>query len=266
MVSWLYLWKKEFALTRTIFYWCLALIFIVLIFGLVLNGGNFFTIDADNPAQALGGIALGILSTGIFAHFTYLPIYMIVNLELERRQMHLWLYQPQPVAKMLGAKYASGLLCAAISLFVNGVLLLAASWLTPGITVFLNLGGEGLNVFQWLLLCLLAAIFVLLVSLYFSVYLLFIYAFDFAFRYKLGRGLQTAMVLGIIVLLSVLANTGLSDVYHTITGWGQFSLTGIVTADFMTINLYTGVLLFHAAVGLILFFLSAQLIDKKAEV
>ncbi|WP_022794812.1 hypothetical protein [Marinococcus halotolerans] len=266
MTSWLQLWKKEFALTRSIFYWCLALIFIVIIFAVLMNSGNFFSVNTNNPFQTVGSVVLGSLSAGILAHFVYLPIYMIVSLELERRQMHLWLYQPQPLAKMLSAKYASGLTCASISLFINGLLLLIATWVTPGIPAFFGLLQEGVTWLQLLALCLLGAVFVLFVSLYFSIYLLFIYSFDFAFRHTVGRGLQIVLAIAAVVLLSVLANSGLGDVYHAITSWGQFSLTGLVNAEFINFNLYTGVILFHAVVGAALFILSAQLIDKKAEV
>ncbi|GEK58241.1 hypothetical protein CHL76_08770 [Marinococcus halophilus] len=266
MTSWLQLWKKEFALTRSVFYWCLALIFFVVIFAVVMNSGNFLSVNANNPAQRVGSVVLGSLSAGIFAHFVYLPIYMIVSLELERRQMHLWLYQPQPLAKMLSAKYASGLTCASISLFINGLLLLLASWMTPGLPPFFGLLEEGVTWMQLLALCLLCAVFVLLVSLYFSVYLLFIYAFDFAYRHTLGKGLQIVLAIAAVVLLSILANLGLGDVYQAITSWGQFSLTGLVNVEFFNLNLYAGVIVFHAVIGTILFILSAQLIDKKAEV
>ncbi|WP_079476354.1 hypothetical protein [Marinococcus halophilus] len=266
MTSWLYLWKKEFALTRTIFYWCLALIFIVVVFSLVMNSGNFFSVNVDSPVQAVGSTVIGPLMAGIFAHFVYLPVYMIVSLELERRQMHLWLYQPQPAAKMISAKYASGMACAVVSLFINGVLLLLFLWLTPGIPGFFGLTQEGATWPQLLLLCLLGAMFVLFVSLYFSVYLLFIYAFDFAFRHTLGRGVQVVMAIAAVLLVSFLASSGLGNMYQAITNWGQFSLTGLLNVEFINFQLYTGVILFHAALGFAIFFLSVRLIDKKAEV
>ena len=101
MATWSALFKKDFRLTRTIFFVGLVINFLILLLALFVDIYLFIP-----------------LLVGIAFHVFYLPIMLFISLKTEAGQLHLWLHNPQSAATLLLSKILNGIVMTVVSLVV----------------------------------------------------------------------------------------------------------------------------------------------------
>ena len=103
MATWAALFKKDFRLTRTVFFVGLVINLLILLLA-VVRGDNLYPIYT--------------LVSCIVFHVFYLPIMLFISLKTEAGQLHLWLHNPQSAATLLLSKILNGIVMTVVSLVV----------------------------------------------------------------------------------------------------------------------------------------------------
>ena len=101
MATWSALFKKDFRLTRTVFFVGLVINLLILLLALSVNIYLFIP-----------------LLVAIRFHVVYLPIMLFISLKTEAGQLHLWLHNPQSAAALLLSKILNGIVMTVVSLVV----------------------------------------------------------------------------------------------------------------------------------------------------
>ncbi|SDH74445.1 hypothetical protein SAMN05192534_110105 [Alteribacillus persepolensis] len=254
MNSWSALIKKEFKLTKDIFFVGIALIFLVW-------GGTFLIEQAADASQ---GVMLAGMTAGVFMHFLYVPVYLFISMQKEMSTLPLWLHNPQPMYRLVSAKVASGVLCMIVSLLVNGVIVLFLIGTTaplvewPSVwetTLFSGIGGTMLITY----------------SLYLSLYILLFFAIYLVIRNIFNKWTWLVMVVLFLGVNWIIGKVSDSSIYAFLTQWGEFTITfqtGVLSqmGDMFPAHFYAGTAVFHVVVMVLVFTISTLLIDRKAEV
>ncbi len=262
MKSWIGLLKKEFYLSKTN-------VLIALVGLLVAIIASFIIAQKMDEPAVMFGISLVILGLHIFN----LAIYMLNSLQVESRQMHLWLHNPQPAAKLLIAKLANGFGAFLLSLSVSILFAIYA-------------GNQSLDYYDIVILDWSAVsqvmgtiIFYLVnIAIHFAIWVIFYWAIHQVIKGYIGK---FSIVLTILLFFFVqwgFAWITETKLYYLITGWGkmpvrfeQSTFLSMFSVPPDVINgeiqlLFFGEYLFYVLLSIGLFFLSCWLIDRKVEV
>ncbi|GAA0367059.1 hypothetical protein [Bacillus horti] len=249
MNSWVGLLKKEFRLTRTLTIAGLAIIAVAFIIA------YFMTLRWE-----LYPIILGMTALTVMGHVAYLAIYMFVSLQAESNKLHLWLHNPQPSLRLLGAKLVNGAAANFVSLAVSiALLMFSLNFVSEGIETHLpfNIG----VVFQEVLIF---AGFLFLTSIYISLWLIAawtVYQFCKAYIGKWSFIIVLIGFLAISTLQGMFENTA---IFETLTNWGYISVTSLNSHFFE--GIHVGDILYYLVISVALFGFSCFLLDRKVEV
>lgn len=256
MNSWKGMLKKEYHLSKgLIFVGLLALISVSIITYLVsLNKDDYFI-----------GFTFAVLL--VIAHSFYLVVYMAVSLNVEAKQLHLWLHNPQSVSLLLLAKVINGLFALIVSLMVSSIYLLISAAQTIDIY---SIFSSNYNLISFAVF---TALNIIGLSIYNAMWLILFWTVYQILKSRIGKlsWLIIILLLNIPVwIIDILINT---KTMSAILNWGVIKVNNLhISANpeniklegFNTITL--GYYAFYLIVLLLLFFLSSRLIDKKVEV
>lgn len=246
MIAWVGLLKKDFKLTKTVFFAGLAINFLMLMLALYVG----------SKAEDKLFIFIPLL-VAVALHVIYFPIMLFISLKTESNQLHLWLHNPQPASTLLLSKIMNGLMMLVISLIslyvMAGLLsipkfsLFKAYWTdtwTAGLLIFFH---------------------IIVVSIYFGIGVILLWSLYQFFKYRIGR-LRWLVIIGVVIIpcliLELFQSTAL---YVLLTGWGSINYT-FPTFPVDPIQAYAGEYLYNLLLIIGLFYLSTWIIDKKVEV
>ncbi|NEW09328.1 hypothetical protein GK047_25620 [Paenibacillus sp. SYP-B3998] len=246
MRAWVALLKKDFKLTRTVFF--VGLVINLLIAMLTLYMGR----QADHTLLIFLPLAVAIV-----LHVLYVPIIVFISLKIEANQLHLWLHNPGPASTLLISKIVNGLMMLIISLLMlyvmSGLLiipkfnLIEAYWTDAWIS--------GLLIF----------LHILIISIIIGVWVLFLWALYQSLKFAIGRWSWLVVIGAVIIPSWITALFETTKLYSLVTKWGS------ITYDFPSFSIqpiqtYTGEYLYTFIFIIGLFFLSAWIVDNKVEV
>ncbi|MDA8352055.1 MAG: hypothetical protein M0Z65_02450 [Firmicutes bacterium] len=242
------LWKD----TRLILPWFLGGLALILLFDV------WVTLTVDSP-NARFGLSLFPL----FSHFFYYPLYLMITLRVEGKQMHQWLHNPHPAWQLLLSKTGIGFPLMVFSLGVSGlypsfvlithdffqihsVLDPVSLWMDVG-SFLIGIVGYSLN---------LGIILLLLWSIYRWLHTWW------------GKWTWVPLAGGFIAILYGFSQIMKTALYDTLFRWGatwpQFH--SIPESQPSAPGLYTGELLLNMLLLALFFFLSGRILDRRMEV
>ncbi|WP_273851502.1 hypothetical protein [Guptibacillus spartinae] len=256
MTNWSGLLRKEFRVTRTLLLGVITFDLLVMI-GFYLGSAKW---EVPYLTAIIGGVLTGL-------HVFFLPLYLLISLNTEGRNLHLWLHNPQSGARLLGAKILNGLLALLISMgIVSGLALLAYNLET---SVF-EFPIENVWLFGFYFLTVIVA-----GSLYMGTWLTFYWTLYQVLKTYIGRW-AVLFVLILIGFMSWLSSwfdgtsisKGLSD-------WGYVQLPSPLNMEVsqrefdLTVSTFPfpiGNVVFDFITLVLIFLLTCWLLDRKVEV
>jgi hypothetical protein len=239
MATWTALFKKDFRLTRTFFFVGLVINFLFLLLALLTAGG-------ENLYPFIPLLAAVVL------HVLYLPIILFISLKTEANQLHVWLQNPRSAATLLTSKVLNGIVMSIVSLVVlylmAGLLIISRFRLIEA--HWTDTWRAGFFIF----------IHVIMFSVMLGVWVILLWSFYHAFKYRIGRWTWLALI-GAVILPTWIGT--LFDKY--LMQWGSLEMN-FPTFAIDPIPAYAGEYLYHFIIIIGLFYLSAWFIDRKVEV
>ncbi|MEG6523770.1 hypothetical protein [Desulfotomaculum sp. 1211_IL3151] len=259
MSGWLNLLKKEYRMTKTSAFVLLGMLIIAGLWGVYSNREHWGIIFA--PASLLL----------IFAVF-YPAFYMLKSVHSELKHTpHLWLHCPQPAWKLLSAKLTTAV-AVMLAILAVGAVFVYITILNTHERIGIPAGDLALlatEVGAYLTVIVVGA------SIYMAVWGSLIAIAIASTRNVLGRYNWLAGIGTFFVATWGMDALYESWVYQTLTQWGSLKinilslnkvLPSTVNNHFEGINIYAGEMLGILLVTVIVFALSAWLIDNKVEV
>jgi hypothetical protein len=240
MAAWSALFKKDFRLTRTIFFVGLVINLLILLLALVVDKYLFIPLLA-----------------GIVFHVFYLPIMLFTSLKTEAGQLHLWLHNPQSAVTLLLSKILNGIVMTVVSLVVlysmAGILIFSRFSLIEA--YWTDAWMAGLMIFPH----------IIMISMDIGVWVILLWSLYHALKYRFGRWTWLTL-LGVVTIPHwIHALFESSNLYKLLTQWGRLELS-FPTFSIDPIPLYTGEYLYSFIIIVGLFYLSSWIIDRKVEV
>lgn len=193
------------------------------------------------------------------------PAAMMFSLNTEVNQMELFLHNPQSIHKLLFVKVLNGLVFAMIYAFVLIISLILVHMIWPTFN---------LTIFGILLYLTSFTLQMVIISIPFMVMLLFLWALHQILRNYL-RSFSLIIVIAVLIvgtqLISLVSHT---DFYQIITEWGAiktpfnngYSSPFVEESVNFRRTIYLGNYIFYGIISVIIYFISAYLIDRKVEV
>ncbi len=205
-------------------------------------------------------LAAGAISSA-FLHMFYMPLFLLISLSSEQKQMNLWLYNPQPVGVLIVSKMLVILGGMVVSLLITGIY---------GVTVLSRFppAQQPFDLSGLLLLGSAAAVLIIATSIYLSLWLLLGWSVFFATRTYIGNWSWLAVGLLFIALQFVTEWFQNTAAYEATAHWGKIELAPLTEplGEVSTFHFYSGGLIFTALFAILMFLVSAWLIDRKVEV
>ncbi|WP_405097878.1 hypothetical protein [Oceanobacillus sp. FSL H7-0719] len=261
MNAWLALTKKEFRLGLPAF-----LVSLFLFSGII--GGGYLMGDMYGVRDQMLVAAFGFVVT---LHIFYLVFYLIRSLSYERKQLHLWLHNPMPIAGLLSSKIITGIVYMAITLTLSLLLLTQLFQNTFSLlnqaSIF-NIGGTILlTIFSF--------------AIYIAITFLFFWSIFLAFSQQMNDFLSFILTVITFFLLSWVYNFVMDlSIIETLTTWGGIQVNDLIVGfefqaayeyfDASSISetsiLYVGHILREFIVAILMFIAACWMIDRKVEV
>lgn len=203
------------------------------------------------------------LSSLMVAGLIIIPASVLFSLNTESNQMQAFLHNPQSAHKLLLAKLIYSAFIAAVfmvilTLSITGMELL---WDVSYLSIF--------EVFSYVVYI---SFLTLVISLYPLAIILFVWTLHQIWRTYLGAGIS---IIFIVIMMIVAGNIfevfRQSLLYEKLTQWGSVSFP-INQDQLVDIELgflghfHLGFYLFYGLIAIILYFISAYLLDRKVEV
>lgn len=246
MSAWVGLLKKDYKLTRTVFFAGLVINFLMLLLALYVEG--------KVEDELLMFIPL-LVAVGL--HVVYFPIMLFISLKTESNQLQLWLHNPQPASILLLSKIVNALgmlVVSLVSLYVmSGLLsipkfsLFEAYWTdtwTAGLLIFFH---------------------IILVSIFLGIWVILLWSLYQFVKYRIKRLRWLVVIAVVIIPCLILEWFQSTEVYVFLTSWGSI-LYQFPTFPVDPIQAYAGDYLYNSIFIIGLFYLSTWIIDKKVEV
>ncbi|WP_283153662.1 hypothetical protein [Guptibacillus hwajinpoensis] len=256
MKNWSGLLRKEFRLSR-------ALLLGVTAFDLLVMIG-FFLASARWEVPYLTAIIGGVLTA---MHVFFLPLYLLISLNTEGRNLHLWLHNPQSGARLLGAKLLNGLLALLLSIGIVSSLSLLAYNLEPSLIQF-PIDNVWLFGFYFLTV-------IITGSVYMGIWLIFYWTLYQVLKTYIGKWalLLILLIVGFISWFgSWLSGTRL---YEVMIDWGYVELPSPLNMEVsqqafeLTVSTFPfaiGNVIFDLITIVLVFIMTCWLLDRKVEV
>jgi hypothetical protein len=192
------------------------------------------------------------------------PASTIFSLNTEVNQMELFLHNPQSVHKLLFVKLLNGFVFAMIYALVLIIVITVVHMIWP----IFNL--SSLEAFLYLLNFTLRMI---ISSIPFVALLLFLWTVHQILRRYLGIFSLVIVVAVLIIGSQLIVQISHTDLYQTLASWGVIEMpfnqssSGLFSeGNYLGITVYLGNYIFYGVISVILYLLSAYLIDHKVEV
>ncbi|MBA4538433.1 hypothetical protein H1Z61_15155 [Bacillus aquiflavi] len=248
---------KEFKITQYFF-----ITYMILLVAAIV-GGYSFTNYIDEPKLFSIGMLLMIL-----AHFFYLPLYLLTSLNIEGRTQ-LWLHNPNSVLKLICAKLIPGLIFQLISLSLS---ILIAIILIKQFNFFIE---------DFLIINILMFVSIFLGSIYVSIWVLFYWTLNYALSRILHiKSFRWLFIIFIWATITTLATYIRShSLYKKIISLGEIKLNIIPfemksNTDYGFYEIFIHVpqefsfipFLLYIMTALLIFFVSAWMLERKVEV
>lgn len=246
MAAWAALFKKDFRLTRTVFFVGLVINFLILLLTLYVEMNT-----GDNLYMFI------LLLIAIVFHVLYLPVMLFISLKTEANQLHIWLHNPRSATTLLLSKVLNGIVMTVVSLVV--LYMMAGFLIISKLSLIEEYWTD-----TWMA-GLLAFPHILMISLLFGIWVILLWSLYHALKYRIGRWTWVAL-LGAVILpnwLSSLIES--SDLFKQLTQWGSMELN-FPTFSIDPIPLYAGEYLYQLIFIIGVFYLSTWIIDRKVEV
>jgi hypothetical protein len=246
MNAWTGLLKKDFRLTRTVFF--VGIVINILLFMLAM----FVDRKSDEPLYML----IPLLAA-IFLHVFYFPIVLFISLKTEGNQLHLWLHNSQSAVTLLCSKILNVTLKMIVSLVILYGML--AVLVLPNFHLFKTYWTD-----IWVSSLLLFP-HIILFSISMGIWVIFFWSLYHYMRIRIGRWSGLVVIAAVILLVWIVAQFESTQLYMLITHWGGMDIT-FMTFSNESIHAYMGEYLYNLIVIIGVFYLSAWLIDNKVEV
>ncbi|OEH92780.1 hypothetical protein [Bacillus solimangrovi] len=271
MNSWIALLKKDFLLMKN------RLLVFLLLDVMAFASGWYFYLSKTNSGQQphidwmmneYDFFKFIPLFITIVVHVFFIGTYILMSLNKERKQLHLWLHNPQSAYMLLGSKLVNGVIAAIMSLSLIGIFLIIN--FTPYFSELTYYFSD----FTKLLFYLFSHL--ILTSLFLSVCFMFFWTVYHMFKTRIGKWSILSIIVFIFLFFWSFSRMEFTDLYAQMVLWGEYSIDipklvaienfgQISFEEFGTIG-YLGEDLFHTLLGIVLFVLSAWMIEKKVEV
>ncbi len=248
MRAWVALFRKDFKLTRTVFF--VGLVINVLLAMLTMYVG----MKTDDTLLMF----IPLVAAVVF-HIFYVPIMVFISLKAEGNQLHVWLHNPQPASILLLSKLVNGLMMIVISLLMlyvmTGLLIIPEFSLIE--SNWTDVWMAGLLIFPH----------IILISIIIGVWVMFLWALYRFLKIRIGRW-TLLVVIGVVFLSGWIAALFESTkLYMLLTQWGSMDIQfEFSTFSLEPIPVYAGEYMYTFIFIIGLFFLSAWMIDNKVEV
>lgn len=230
--------------------------------GMFVIGIIFFLISDLSAQTPIQSNLIELMSLG----FVILPGAVLFSLNMEVNQMQLFLYNPQSIHKLIFVKILNGLFFASSYLFIL-VLAITGMNLITGTSFF-----SSVELFVYLLYFILQ---ILIITIYPTIILFFLWTLHQIWRTYV-RGISIVFVIVVMIagtkLLGFLHD---SDFYNKATNWGSISIPiqeyylspfAFGVSSVFGTTIYLGVYVFNGIIVVLLYLLSAYLLDRKVEV
>ncbi|MDO6657980.1 hypothetical protein [Anaerobacillus sp. 1_MG-2023] len=256
MKNWSGLLRKEFRLSRTLLLGVTAFDLLVMI--------GFFLASARWEVPYLTAIIGAVLTA---MHVFFLPLYLLISLNTEGRNLHLWLHNPQSGARLLGAKLLNGLLALLLSIGIISSLSLLAYNLEPSL-IQLPIDNVWLFGFYFLTV-------IITGSVYMGIWLIFYWTLYQVLKTYIGKWalLLILLIVGFISWFgSWLSGTRL---YEVMIEWGYVELPSPLNMEVsqqafeLTVSTFPfaiGNVIFDFITIVLVFMMTCWLLDRKVEV
>jgi hypothetical protein len=248
MRAWIALFKKDFKLTRIVFFVGLVINLLMALLTIYLGMNIENTLLMFIP-----------LAAAVVFHVFYVPIMVFISLKIEANQLHLWLHNPQPASTLLISKIVNGLMMIVISLLMLYVMY--------GLLIIPKFGLIEANWSDTWMSGLLIFPHIILISMMIGVLVMFLWALYQFLKFKIGRW-SWLVVMGTVILTGWISTLFESTkLYRLLTHWGSMEINfSFSTFSLDPIQLYTGEYFYDFFIIIGLFFLTAWIIDNKVEV
>ncbi|GAE27933.1 hypothetical protein JCM9140_4101 [Halalkalibacter wakoensis JCM 9140] len=265
MNSWVSLMKKEMRLGLS------ASLMPIITFFISIGIAAYIGSRHNLASEAVMFVSL--MATGLLTF--YLIYYMLISLQAEKKQLHLWLHSTMPGYGLLLAKLAAGFLSLLVTLIITGTTLLLT---INQATQF----SEELQFFNLTKIGMLGGVHLILLAISFACFTIFFWVVHILFNRYIGAFLSLLATLALFVASSSLYNALKStNIYETLTQWGEIYVTDLTNNISITTNLETGTevlteavshsfflgsYLFEAVIVVALFTAACWMLDRKVEV
>lgn len=246
MTAWSALFKKDFQLTRTVFFIGLVMNFLVLLLTLYVDMST-----GDNLYLFIPLLAAIVL------HIFYLPVILLISLRTEADKLHLWLHSQRSAATLLLSKVLNGMVMMAVSLII--LYLMAGLLITSRFHLIEAYWTDTLKA------ALLIFPHLFIISMMISAFVILLWSIHHALKYRIGHWTWLALLGAVILPSWVGALIDSSKPYKLLTQWVDLEMN-FPTFSIDPIPAYAGEYLYHFIVIIGLFYLSAWVIDRKVEV
>ncbi len=256
MKNWSGLLRKEFRVSR-------ALLLGVTAFDLLVMIG-FFIASARWEVPYLTAIIGAVLTA---MHVFFLPLYLLISLNTEGRNLHLWLHNPQSGIRLLGAKLLNGLLALLLSIGIVSSLSLLAYNLESSL-IQLPIDNVWLFGFYFLTV-------IITGSVYMGIWLIFYWTLYQVLRKYIGKWalLLILLIVGFISWFGSWLNG--TRLYEVMIEWGYVELPSPLNMEVsqqafeLTVSTFPfaiGNVIFDLITIVLVFIMACWLLDRKVEV
>ncbi|NBI30884.1 hypothetical protein [Chengkuizengella marina] len=205
-----------------------------------------------------------VIAIGI--HVLFIGNYILMSLNKEGKQLHLWLHNPQSAIVLLGSKLVNGFIALILSL---GLLIILT---TINLIPFLSEVSFYLGDLTKLLLYFVVNIIFL--SLLIGICFMFFWTIYHVLKSRIGRWSVLVLIILINLFIWMFVSLESTAVYNQLVQWGEYKLEFSTLESFnysdgefdQMITNYLGKNLFDTIFALLLFVISAWVIEKKVEV
>lgn len=273
MKAWLMLLNKEVRMNKNFIFWGLVL----------LLGAGLLNIYMSYQSTEPISIVIAVLVT--FIHVFYLPLIFLNSINKEwKHTAQIWLHLPQPGCQLLSAKLVAAIIAVIFSYCFTSLFVLGAgldisnaqSLTIDGITFNGKLLLDSIGTLYWGGIYgnwILLGIAIVAISIYWTVWLMFIFIMLIALKRYIKKGLWLLGVIFLVGISKAAAFIKFSSWYETLTQWGSFniplfSMSSEMASKMMDLSFsfQTGKVLLLAFIIAILFFISSWLLDHRIEV
>jgi hypothetical protein len=246
LATWTALFKKDFRLTRTVFFVGLIInfLFLLLTYYVEKNTG-------DNLYMFIP------LLVAVGHHMLYVPFMVFVSLRAEAKAHNFWLHSPQSSIRLFLSKILNGIVMQLISL---AVLYMMAGWLI--ISRFSRIEEYWGDV--WLA-ALLTVPHMIAASTSIAVWVILLWSLYYALRNRIGRWTSLVLPAAVIIPIWISSIFESSRLYEQLTHWISLEMN-FPTIMNESIPFYAGDYVYNIIVVLGVFYLSTWIMDRKVEV